>query len=113
MLTVLLAQLAGDGPEDPRALGVAVVGDEHTGVGVEPHVGAVLTAGGILRADHHGADLVAGLDVRVGQGLLDRADDAVAHPGGAPGHPAAGGGAAQDSDDLHDLGPAVVGHFQP
>ena len=57
----------------PRGLPSVV--DEHARVGVEPHVRAVIAAGRVLGPHDDRPDLVAGLDVRVRQRLLDRADD--------------------------------------
>src|SRR5262245_42562661 len=65
---VPLAQLPGDGPEDARALGLAVVVDEDAGVVVEADVGAVRAAV-LFPGPHDDAlDHVALLDRRVGEG---------------------------------------------
>src|SRR2546421_2819404 len=62
-----LAQLAGHGAEDARALGVLVflVDDDHR-VAVEAHVAAVVAARRLLDADDHALDDVARLDVAAG-----------------------------------------------
>src|SRR5512146_2635143 len=46
---VLFAQLAGDGPEDAGAAGVAFLVDDHHGAAVEADVAAVGAADGICR----------------------------------------------------------------
>src|SRR4051812_43028767 len=74
---VLLPQLAGDGPEDARALGVPVLLDEDDGVGIELDVRAVRPAGRLGGADHHGLGLVALLDLGARERLLDRDKHAV------------------------------------
>src|SRR2546423_1677974 len=43
-----VAQLAGDRAEDARPPRVLLLVDEHQGVAVEPHVAAVVAAGGLL-----------------------------------------------------------------
>src|ERR1044071_1014990 len=48
---VLLAQLAGDGPEDARAARVALRVDDHRRVLVERDLGAVVAPERLLRAD--------------------------------------------------------------
>src|SRR5690606_8980001 len=95
------------------ALGVAVLLDEDDGVGVELDVGTVGAAGGLGGADDDGLGLVAGLDVRAGEGLLDGDHHAVAHAGRAAGEAAGAGGAAVDADDVRDLRARVVRDLAP
>src|SRR6202012_2245236 len=66
-----VAELSGDGAEDPGAAGVLLGVDEDDGVAVELDVGAVVPAGRVADADDDAADDVAGLDVAAGAGLLD------------------------------------------
>src|SRR5205814_3170760 len=66
----LLAQLATHRPEDARGAGLALIGDEHRGVLVEPDVGAVL-APRLLRGAHdHGLHHLALLDLPLGMASL-------------------------------------------
>src|SRR5436305_5915489 len=68
----LLAQLATHRPEDAPGAGLALIGDEHRGVLVEPDVGAVL-APRLLRGAHdHALHHLALLDLPGGDGVLDR-----------------------------------------
>src|SRR3954453_8387936 len=97
-----LAQLARDRSEDARATRVLARVDQDCGVLVEADVGAVLAAERLLRAHDNCADDLALLDRAVRHGLLDGADDDVAHARvaavRAAGHP--------DAEDL--ASPGVV-----
>src|SRR6059058_5010283 len=86
---VAIAQLARDRAEDARAARVVGGVDDHRGVLVEGDVGAVLAPELLLRADDHGGDDLALLDVAVRDRLLDRRDDGVADAGVAALGPAA------------------------
>src|SRR5919106_323571 len=75
----LVAELTGDGPEDPGAPGVpGVRREEHHGVVVEADVRAVGSPPLLGRPDDDGLDDLALLDPAARQGVLDRADDRVA-----------------------------------
>src|SRR2546430_11830890 len=68
----LVAQLAPDRPEDAGRARLALVGDEHGGVLVEPDVGAILALGLLGRADDHRLHNLALLDLAAGFGVLVR-----------------------------------------
>src|SRR2546426_9292700 len=76
----LVAQLAPHRPEDAGRAGLALVGDEHGGVLVEPDVGAILALGLLGRAHDHRLHHLAFFDLAGGNGVLDRHDDDVAQP---------------------------------
>src|SRR6266511_1896286 len=76
---VLLAQLAGNGSEDPRPAWVALVVDDHGRILVEGDRGPVLSALRLLRPHDHRPHDLALLDLALGRGGLDRADDDVAY----------------------------------
>src|SRR2546425_2721811 len=76
----LVAQLAPHRPEDAGRAGLALIGDEHGGVLIEPDVGAVLALGLLGRAHDHRPHHLALLDLAGGNGILDRHDDDVAQP---------------------------------
>src|SRR5207253_2182745 len=76
----LVAQLAPDRPEDAGRARLALVGDEHGGVLVEPDVGAILALGLLGRADDHRPHHLALLDLAGGDGVLDRHHDDVPQP---------------------------------
>src|SRR5437868_352046 len=78
---VLLAQLARDGPEDAGAARVVLVVDDHGRVLVECNQRPVVAAVRLLRADDHGLDDLALLDLTLRRRGLDRADDDVADAG--------------------------------
>src|SRR5262245_13552767 len=104
-LVELLAELAGDGPEHAGAARVELVVQQHHRVPVEPHVGAVVAAGGLLRPDDNRLDHVPGLHVPARDGLLDAGDDDVPQPRiPAP-------RAAQHLDAHALLGAGIVGHI--
>src|SRR5437879_5408018 len=77
---LLLAQLATDRPEDAGRAGLALVGDEHRGVLVEPDVGAVLALRLLGGPDDDGPHHLALLDLPGRDGVLDRDHDDVAQP---------------------------------
>src|SRR4051794_12452688 len=103
-LRIVLAKLAGHGPEDAGAARVVVVlvQDDH-GVPVEADVAAVLATAELLGPDDHALDHVARLDVGAGDRLLDAGDDRVPQPRVAP------PGAAEDLDAHRLFGAGVVG----
>src|SRR5690606_29345311 len=103
---LLVAQLAGDRPEDAGAARLVGVVDEDGGVLVEADVGAVLPAVLLLRADDDGLRDVALLHVAAGHRVLDRDDDLVADAGVAALR------AAEDADAEVLLRPAVVGDVE-
>src|SRR2546430_2099696 len=76
----LVAQLAPHRPEDAGGAGLALVGDEHGGVLVEPDVRAVLAVCLLCRADDHRLHHLAFLDLAGGDGVLDRHHDDVPQP---------------------------------
>src|SRR6266704_4816470 len=76
----LVAQLAPHRPEDAGRAGLALVGNAHGGVLVEPDVGAVLALGLLGRAHDHRPHHLALLDLAGGDGVLDGHDDDVAQP---------------------------------
>src|SRR5262249_20586152 len=85
---VLLAQLAGDRPEDARPARVAGCVDDHRRVLVERDQRSVVAAEGLLRTHDDGLHHVALLDRPLrGRGLDGRRDDVadtcVAAPGAA------------------------------
>src|SRR5512147_653461 len=98
----LLAQLAGDGPEDPGGPRLAVVGDEDGGVLVEPDVRAVLAPGLLGRPDDDRLGHVALLHLAGGDGVLDGHHHDVAQAG------IAALAAAQHADDERAPGARVV-----
>src|SRR5207248_3106178 len=77
---VLLAQLAGDGPEDARAARVARLVDDHGGVLVEGDRGAVVAAERLLRPHDHRPHDLALLNGALRRRGLDGADNDVADP---------------------------------
>src|SRR5207249_8438663 len=72
------AQLASHGSEDASRPGLALIGNEHGGVLVEPDVRAVLALGLLGRPYDHRLRHLALLDLAGGNGVLDRDDDDVA-----------------------------------
>src|SRR5688572_14656456 len=100
----LLAQLARDGSEDARSLGLLVVVDQDHGVVVEADVGAVLATALLDRAHHHRLGHVALLHGGARDRVLDRHDHDVAHTAVPP------AGSAQDLDALGPPRAGVVGH---
>src|SRR2546425_304583 len=88
---LLLAQLTADGPEDAGRPRLALVGDEHGRVLVEPDVRPVLASGLLRRPHDHRPHHLALLDLAGGDGVLDRHDDVVPHAAvaalGAAQHP--------------------------
>src|SRR5262249_40671979 len=105
---VAIAQLAGDGPEDPGSPRV-VAGrvDQHGRVFVEGDVGAVRAAELLPGADDDRLNDLALADAALRAGLFDGRRDHVADPG------IAAVGAALDPD-AEDLARArVVGDFEP
>src|SRR5262249_20379537 len=75
---VLLAKLAGNGSEDPRAARVARLIDDHGRVLVERDRGAVVPAERLLRPHDYRLHDLALLDGALGSCGLDGADDDVA-----------------------------------
>src|SRR5215210_6604018 len=104
---VAVAQLAGHRAEDASAARVVAVVDQHGGVLVEGDVGAVVAPELLLRAHHHGGNDLALLHRAVRDGLLDGADDDVAHAGVAP------VAAAAHADAEHLAGARVVRDLEP
>src|SRR6476661_6505814 len=98
----LLAQLAGDGPEDTGGPRLARVGDQHRGVLVEPDVGAVLAAGLLGRPHDHRLGHVALLHLAARDGVLDGDHHGIAQAGVAALAP------AQHADDQRAPGARVV-----
>src|SRR3989449_5583073 len=76
----LVAQLAPHRPENAGRARLALVGNEHGGVLVEPDVGAILALGLLGRPYDHRLHHLALLDLAGGNGVLDRHDDDVAQP---------------------------------
>src|SRR5262249_37822245 len=81
---VLLAQLAGDGPEDARTAGVHLVVDDDGGVLVEPDQRAVGATVGLLRPDDDGFHHFALLDRALRRCGLHGSNDDAADAGVAP-----------------------------
>src|SRR5207247_2198988 len=106
-----VAQLAGDGPEDPRAAGILLVVDQHDRVAVEFDVGAIAPPRLVPRPDDDAADHIPRLDVAAGRGLLHAGDDRVAQARGAP--LVSRSAAAENLDAHHFLGPRVIRHVEP
>src|SRR5256712_796106 len=100
---LLLAQLAPDRPEDAGRARLALVGDEHRGVLVEPDVRAILALGLLGGPDDDGPHHLALLDLPGRDGVLDRDDDDVAQP------TVAALGAAKHADDEGAPRARVVG----
>src|SRR6185295_5166664 len=98
----LLAQLAGHGSEDAGGPGLAVVGDEHRGVLVEPDVGPVLAAGLLGRPHDDRLGHVPLLHLAGRDGVLDGHHHDVAQAGVAPLAP------AEHADDERATGARVV-----
>src|SRR6266496_2199668 len=103
---LLLAQLAAHRAEDARRAGLALVGDQHGRVLVEPDVGAVLAPRLLGRAHDHGPHHLALLDLAGGDGVLDGDDHDVAQPA------VAALGAAQDPDHERGARARVVRDLQ-
>src|SRR4249920_3548915 len=103
---VALAQLSGHGAEDARAARVSVLVDDDGRVLVEGDVRAVVAVVLLARAHHHGRHDLALAHRPVGRGLLDGADDDIAHPR----IPAAA--AALDADAQEHARAGVVGNSQ-
>src|SRR5947209_1630754 len=74
----LIAQLAGDGPEDACPDGFTHFVDEHRGIGVEADIGAILAAGFLPHAHHHTTHYLALLDRGIGRGLFHTGRDHIA-----------------------------------
>src|SRR3990172_6148555 len=104
---VALPKLAGNRPEDARALGVGRVGQDHRGVVIEPDVGAVVPAVWLGHPHDDRADDLAFLDGAAGRGLLHCGDDYVAHASVAAPR------AAQHLDHHHLARAGVVRDPQP
>src|SRR3989338_7889623 len=84
LLVPLGTQFAGNGAEDTRSLGHAVLLDDYAGIVVEPHTGAIFAARHRLRA-HHNRRLHRLLTHRAARlRLFDRNDDHIADAGVAP-----------------------------
>src|SRR6476661_5123968 len=98
----LLAQLAGDRPEDTGGPGLAVIGNEDRGVLIEPDVGAVLATGLLGRPHDNRLGHVALLHLARRDGVLDGHHHDVAEPGVAT------LAAAEDADDERAPGARVV-----
>src|SRR4051812_48870813 len=93
---VLVAQFAGDGPEDASPAGIVFLVDHDGRVLIEADVAAVGPADRLLGADDHAADDLTLLHVAGRDGLLDGADDHVADAGDATLELALAAAAAQD-----------------
>src|SRR2546427_890561 len=102
---LLLAQLAPDRPEDAGRAGLALVGDEHRGVLVEPDVRAILALGLLGGPHDDGPHHLALLDLPGRDGVLDRDDDDVAQP------TVAALGAAEHADHERAARARVVGNL--
>src|SRR6185312_14288774 len=100
------AQLASHRPEDAGSDRLVVLVDQHRRVRVEPDVRAVLARDLFLGPDDDRLGDLALLDLRVGNGLLDRDDDDVADGGVLP------LGAAEHADAHDLLGARVVGDVE-
>src|SRR6266511_2099148 len=81
---ILLAQLAGDGPEDACPSRIARCVDDDCGVLVEGDLRSVVAAVRLLRPHDDCLDNLTLLDRSLWRRGLDRADDDVADPGVAP-----------------------------
>src|SRR6185295_10278233 len=101
-----LTKLSGHRPEDARADRLAVVLDQHRGVGVEPNVAAVFTTLLLGGPHDHRFDHLALLDRTVGLRLFDRRRDRVAQAAVLAGRTTP----HVNAEDL--LGARVVGHVQ-
>src|SRR5215212_31106 len=103
----LVAELATHRAEDAGPPRLAVLLDQHSGVLVEPDVGAVRPALLLDRAHDDGLDDVTALHPGAGDGLLHRGDDDVADAGVAPRR------AAQHPNAEDLLGTGVVSDAKP
>src|SRR3990172_6779766 len=101
-----VAELAGHRAEDPRAARVLVGVDQPHGVRIEPHVAAVLPAGGFLRPHDHGPHDRLLFDFARRQRVFHAANDDVAQPGHAL------AAAAEHFDAHHLFGAGVVGDIE-
>lgn len=101
---LLAAELVGDGAEDPRADGLALLVDEDDGVVVELDLAAVAAPPLHRRAHHHAVDDVPLLDLAARLGLLHGGDDGVPQPRPLP--------PLHRLDAHHPLRPRVVHHLQ-
>src|SRR5690606_9140065 len=102
----LLAEFAADRTEDAGAPRVAVGLQDHSGVLVEPDVGAVGPPPLLDGTDDDRLDDLALLHVAAGDGVLHRRDDGVPDPGVAT------TGSAENADAQDLLGTSVVGDLQ-
>src|SRR6266545_4745374 len=103
---LLLAQLPAHRAEDARRAGLALVGDQHGRVLVEPDVGAVLAPRLLGRAHDDRPHHLALLDLAGGDGVLDRDDHDVAQPA------VAALGPAEDADHERGARARVVRDLQ-
>src|SRR6202049_204995 len=101
-----IAQLARHRPEDTRADGLELVGQQDGRIGVETDQRPVGAAHAALGTHHDGVIHFAFLDFAARDGVLDADLDDIADGGVAP------LGAAQHLDAHAALGAAVVGYIQ-
>src|SRR5439155_24537370 len=101
----LLAQFAGNRPEDARAAGVLLFVEDHDRVVVETDVGAVGPSAFLRGANDDRADALALLHGTAGERVLHGADDHVADAR------VAASGPAEDADTQDLFGPGVVRHL--
>ncbi len=102
----LFAKFAGDRTEDTGALGGSVLVDEDDSVVVEADGGTIPSLIALLDADDDALDDFGLLDLAVGDGILDGADDDVSD-GGVPAE-----AAAEHTEDPDGSGAGVVGDHQ-
>ena len=77
----LFAKLTGDRAEDTGTLGGSVLVDEDDGIVIEADGGAILSLVALLDADDDTLDDFGLLDLAVGDGVLDGADDDISDRG--------------------------------
>src|SRR5699024_7214126 len=99
-----ITQFPADRPEDTRTSGPVIVLDEYGGVLIELDVGAVGSTLLLHRTDDDGLHQITTSHVGSRDGLLDGADDHVAHTRIAPTR------AAEHADGQDFLGTRVVGN---
>src|SRR2546427_5248816 len=77
----LAAKFPGHGPEDARADGLHLGGEQHRRVGIEPDAAAVGAPHALCRAHYHGVVNLAFLDAAARRSVLDAHPDDVANVG--------------------------------
>src|SRR5437867_7287735 len=102
----LAAKFPGHGPEDARADGLHLAGEQHRRVGIEPDAAAVGAPHPLGRAHHHGVVNLTFLHAAARRRVLDAHPDDVADVGVAAFR------AAQHLDTHHSARAGVIGDIE-